>query len=147
MPDYGHSLEFGTFITPTNQNPGLPVALGTLSEQLGFDLVTYQDHPYQPGFLDTWTLLSWVAAKTEHIRVSGNVLNLPLRQPAVLARSAANLDLLSGGRFDLALGSGAYWDAIEAMGGRRLTPARPLPHSPRQSMWSAASGTSANAAR
>jgi hypothetical protein len=50
------------------------------------------------------------------------VLNLPLRQPAVLARSAASLDLLSGGRFELGLGAGAFWDAIEAMGGRRLTP-------------------------
>ncbi|MET0714753.1 MAG: LLM class flavin-dependent oxidoreductase [Mycetocola sp.] len=122
MPDYGHALEFGTFITPTNQPHEAPVALGQLSERLGFDLVTYQDHPYQAGFLDTWTLLSWVAAKTDRIRVSGNVLNLPLRQPAVLARSAASLDLLSEGRFDLALGAGAFWDAIEAMGGRRLSP-------------------------
>ena len=57
----------------------------------GLDLATFQDHPYQPGFLDTWTLLLWVAAQTETLRVSGNVLNLPLRQPAVLARAAASL--------------------------------------------------------
>jgi alkanesulfonate monooxygenase SsuD/methylene tetrahydromethanopterin reductase-like flavin-dependent oxidoreductase (luciferase family) len=47
---------------------------------------------------------------------------LPLRPPAVVARAAASLDLLSGGRFELGLGAGAFWDAIEAMGGRRLTP-------------------------
>lgn len=122
MPDYGHALRFGTFITPTNQSPQLPVQLGVLSEQLGYDLVTYQDHPYQPGFLDTWTLLTWLAARTERVHLSANVLNLPLRPPAVLARAAASLDLLSGGRFDLGLGAGAFWDAIEAMGGQKLTP-------------------------
>ena len=46
------------------------------------------------------------------------MLNLPLRPPAVLARAAASLDLLSDGRFELGLGAGAFWDAIEAMGGR-----------------------------
>jgi alkanesulfonate monooxygenase SsuD/methylene tetrahydromethanopterin reductase-like flavin-dependent oxidoreductase (luciferase family)/FAD/FMN-containing dehydrogenase len=93
-----------------------------LSEELGFDLVTFQDHPYQPSFLDTWTLLSWVAAQTERVQVAGNVLNLPLRQPAVLARAAASLDLLSGGRVSVGIGAGGFWDAIEAMGGRRLEP-------------------------
>jgi alkanesulfonate monooxygenase SsuD/methylene tetrahydromethanopterin reductase-like flavin-dependent oxidoreductase (luciferase family) len=86
------------------------------------DLATFQDHPYQPAFLDTWTLLAWVAAPTERVRVSANVLNLPLRPPAVVARAAASLDLLSGGRFELGLGAGAFWDAIEAMGGARRTP-------------------------
>ncbi len=93
-----------------------------LSEQLGYDLVTFQDHPYQPRFHDTWTLLSFVAARTERVRLSGNVLNVPLRPPAVLARAAVSLDLLSGGRFDLALGAGGFWDAIDAMGGQRLAP-------------------------
>jgi FAD/FMN-containing dehydrogenase len=122
MTDYGHPLRFGTFITPSSAEPEAPVAIAQLSEQLGFDLVTFQDHPYQPGFLDTWTLLSFVAARTTSIHLSGNVLNLPLRPPAVLARSAASLDLLSGGRFELGLGAGGFWDAIGAMGGRKLTP-------------------------
>ena len=121
MPDYGHALQFGVFITPVAADPERPVALAQLAEQFGFDLVTFQDHPYQPAFLDTWTLLSWVAATTETVTVSGNVLNLPLRQPAVLARSVASLDLLSGGRVALGLGSGAFWDAIEAMGSPKLT--------------------------
>lgn len=120
--DYGHSLEFGTFVTPTNSTPTAPVALARLSEQLGFDVVTFQDHPYQPGFHDTWTLLSFVAAATSTIRLAPNVLNLPLRTPAVAARAAASLDLLSGGRLDLGIGAGGFWDAIESMGGRRLTP-------------------------
>ncbi len=122
MPDYGHDLHFGTFITPLNSPPQFAVELAVLSEQFGYDLVTFQDHPYQPRFHDTWTLLSFVAARTERVRLSGNVLNLPLRQPAVLARAAASIDLLSAGRFDLALGAGGFWDAIEAMGGQRLAP-------------------------
>src|SRR5918999_685447 len=122
MPDYGHDLAFGTFLTPQNRRPDDVVALARLTEQAGLDLATFQDHPYQPAFLDTWTLLSWVAARTETLRVAPNVLNLPLRRPAVLARAAASLDLLSGGRVELGLGAGAFWDGIETMGGRRLTP-------------------------
>lgn len=122
MTDYGHPIRFGTFITPTNADPQAPVELARLSEQLGYDLVTFQDHPYQPRFADTWTLLSWVAARTERIRLAANVHNVPMRPPAVLARAAASLDLLSGGRLDLALGAGAFWDAMEAMGVERLTP-------------------------
>jgi alkanesulfonate monooxygenase SsuD/methylene tetrahydromethanopterin reductase-like flavin-dependent oxidoreductase (luciferase family) len=122
MTDYGHELLFGSFLTPTAQRPEQAVALAHLSEQAGLDLATFQDHPYQAGFLDTWTLLSYLAAATTRIRLTANVLNLPLRQPVVLARSAASLDLLSGGRVELGLGAGAFWDAIEAAGGRRLTP-------------------------
>jgi len=121
MPDYRHALQFGTFITPSNASPDAVVARAELSEELGYDLVTFQDHPYQASFLDTWTLLSFVAARTSTIHLSGNVINLALRPPAVLARSAASLDLLSDGRFDLGLGAGAFWDAIEAMGARKLT--------------------------
>jgi alkanesulfonate monooxygenase SsuD/methylene tetrahydromethanopterin reductase-like flavin-dependent oxidoreductase (luciferase family)/hemerythrin-like domain-containing protein len=122
MTDYGHELLFGSFITPSAQRPERAVALAQLSEQAGLDLATFQDHPYQAGFLDTWTLLSYLAAATTRIRLSANVLNLPMRQPAVLARSAASLDLLSGGRVELAVGAGSFWDAIEANGGRRLSP-------------------------
>lgn len=120
--DYGHPLEFGAFITPTAADPAAPVALAQIAEAAGLDLATFQDHPYQPAFLDTWTLMSFVAARTDSIRIAPNVLNIPLRPPAVVARAAASLDLLSGGRFDLGLGAGGFWDAIEAMGGGRLTP-------------------------
>lgn len=120
--DYGHELAFGTFHTPTNQQPQQAVTLAQVSEAAGLDLVTFQDHPYQPGFLDTWTLLSYVAARTERVRLAPNVANLPLRQPAVLARAAASLDLLSNGRVELGLGTGAFWDAMVAMGADRLTP-------------------------
>ncbi|BCJ43388.1 hypothetical protein GCM10010168_43020 [Actinoplanes ianthinogenes] len=120
--DYGHPLRFGTFLTPANDDLEGVVVRAVLSEQLGFDLVTFQDHPYQPGFLDTWTLLSWVAARTEKVELAGNVLNVPMRPAPVLARAAASLDLLSGGRLALGLGAGAFWDPMVAMGVTRRTP-------------------------
>lgn len=122
MPDYGHDLRFGTFITPGERDPQSVVALAEASEVAGLDVVTFQDHPYNPRLLDAWTLLTWVAARTSRIHVAGNVLNVPLRPPAVLARSSAALDLLSAGRFALGLGAGGFWDAIEGMGGGRLSP-------------------------
>lgn len=64
-----------------------------------------------------WTLLSYLAAVTEHIAMVPAVANLPLRPPAVLARAVASLDILSGGRVELGLGAGAFWPAIHAMGG------------------------------
>ncbi|MGO1339182.1 MAG: LLM class flavin-dependent oxidoreductase, partial [Cellulosimicrobium funkei] len=78
MPDYGHDLRFGSFVTTTAAAPQQAVALARLSEEVGLDLVTFQDHPYQAAFLDTWTLLSWVAARTEGTRRAGNGLRLPL---------------------------------------------------------------------
>ena len=121
MTDFGHELAFGSFLTPAAGDPEAVVGLAQLSEQLGLDLVTFQDHPYQPGFLDTWTLMTWVTASTVRITIAPNVLNLPLRPPAVVARAAASLDLLSGGRLELGLGAGAFPEAVEAMGGPRRT--------------------------
>ncbi|WP_239138065.1 LLM class flavin-dependent oxidoreductase [Sphaerisporangium rufum] len=124
MADYGHELLFGTFITPQADQADRVVALARLTEQAGLDLVTVQDHPYQARHLDTWTLLSVIAAGTGTVRVVPNVANLPLRPPAVLARAAATLDILSGGRVELGLGAGAFWDGVAAMGGHRLDPAQ-----------------------
>jgi alkanesulfonate monooxygenase SsuD/methylene tetrahydromethanopterin reductase-like flavin-dependent oxidoreductase (luciferase family) len=122
VADYGHALEFGAFITPSSADAAAVVELAVVADRAGLDLVGFQDHPYIPRFLDTWTLLSFVAARTSRVRLAPNVVNLPLRPPAVLARAAASLDLLSGGRVELGLGAGGRWDAIEGMGGTRLTP-------------------------
>ena len=121
MTDYGHDLLFGAFITPVAQPAMQPVEHAIAAEEAGLDLVSFQDHPYQATYHDTWTLLSYIASRTERIRLSGNVLNLPLRDPAVLARSLATLDNLSGGRIELGIGAGGFWDAIAGMGGRRLS--------------------------
>src|SRR5699024_1766158 len=85
-------------------------------------VVSIQDHPYQRRYLDTWTLLSVLGAHTSTIKLSTNVASLPLRPPVVLAKSVASLDVLTGGRVELGLGPGAFWDAIEAAGVPRRTP-------------------------
>ncbi|MBA4609584.1 LLM class flavin-dependent oxidoreductase [Aeromicrobium sp. Marseille-Q0843] len=120
--DYGHDLLFGTFVTPVNRPVHRAVEQAIVADRAGLDLVTFQDHPYVAKFHDTSTLLAYAAAKTERIRLAANVTNLPLRPPAVLARSIATLDQLSGGRIELGLGAGAFWDGVEAMGGPRRTP-------------------------
>jgi alkanesulfonate monooxygenase SsuD/methylene tetrahydromethanopterin reductase-like flavin-dependent oxidoreductase (luciferase family) len=126
VSDYGHDLLFGVFLTPAADAPNDVVARAQLAEEVGLDLVTVQDHPYQPRHVDTWTLLSVIGAKTHRIRVAPNVANLPLRPPVVLARSVATLDLLTRGRVELGIGAGAFWDAISGLGGPRLTPAQSI---------------------
>lgn len=121
MTTYGHDLQFGIFATPVAEPAGHGVELAMVAEEAGLDLITYQDHPYNPQFLDTWTLLSVAASQTNRIHLAGNVLNLPLRDPVELARAVATLDRLSGGRIELGLGAGSFWDPIVSMGGKRLT--------------------------
>ena len=122
MPDYGHELRLGVFITPSVESADAVLVLAEEADALGLDLVSFQDHPYQRSYLDTWTLLSFVAARTHNVRLAPNVASLPLRPPAVLGKSVASLDRLSGGRVELGLGAGAFWDGIAAYGGRKLTP-------------------------
>ena len=115
-------MRIGVFIVPGGEDPAATVEQIVTADRAGLDFAGVQDHPYQRSFLDTWTLLSYAAARTERITLLPDVLNLPLRQPAVLAKSAASLDVLSGGRVELGLGAGAFWDAVHAMGGPRRTP-------------------------
>jgi len=124
MADYGRPTKFGYFLIPNADAPLLSVAREV--EQLGLDYIAVQDHPYQRRFVDTWTLLSMIAATTSRIGLFSDVANLPLRPPAVMAKAAASIDLLSGGRFELGLGAGGFWDAIEAYGGSRRTPGEAL---------------------
>jgi alkanesulfonate monooxygenase SsuD/methylene tetrahydromethanopterin reductase-like flavin-dependent oxidoreductase (luciferase family) len=67
-----------------------------------------------------------IAATTSRIGLFPDVANLPLRPPAVMAKAAASIDLLSGGRFELGLGAGSFWDAVEAYGGPRRSPGEAL---------------------
>lgn len=124
MSDYGRPLEFGYFLVPYADDPLVEYA--GLADRLGLDLIGVQDHPYQRRYVETWTLLSVIVTATEQVRVFPDVASLPMRQPAVLAKAAASLDLLSGGRVELGLGAGAFWDAIEAYGGARRTPGQAI---------------------
>ncbi|MER7180303.1 LLM class flavin-dependent oxidoreductase [Streptomyces hyaluromycini] len=99
-----------------------PLRITRQVEKAGLDLVTVQDHPYQPRFYDAWTLISYLAGATQKVTFVPTVADLPLRPPAMLAKSAASLDVLAPGWIQLGLGTGAFWDAIEAMGGPRREP-------------------------
>ena len=121
--DYGQELRFGLFPTPDAADLDRLLVLAEIAEVSGLDLVTVQDHPYQSRHLDAWTLLTVLAARSSTLRFALNVAKLPLRPPVVLAKSVATLDLVTGGRIDLGLGAGAFWDAIVAAGGSRLQPA------------------------
>ena len=122
MGDYGHELQFGVFASPAVARVHETLELAQLADVLGLDLFTVQDHPYHATHLDTSTLLAGIAARTSTIRVAPNVANLPLRPPVALAKQIATLDIVSGGRAELGLGTGAFWDAIVASGGERRTP-------------------------
>jgi alkanesulfonate monooxygenase SsuD/methylene tetrahydromethanopterin reductase-like flavin-dependent oxidoreductase (luciferase family) len=113
---------FGYFLTPIAADYRELARQARLVDDLGLDLLGVQDHPYQRRFFDTWTLLSALAIETRRIRLFPDVANLPLRQPAVLAKAAASLDLITGGRVELGLGAGAFWEAIAAMGGPARSP-------------------------
>jgi alkanesulfonate monooxygenase SsuD/methylene tetrahydromethanopterin reductase-like flavin-dependent oxidoreductase (luciferase family) len=117
MADYGHDLQFGFFLDPSTGDPARTLEIARILDDLGYDLIGIQDHPYQQKHFDALALIGVILGQTERIRVFPDVANLPLRPPVMLAKHAATLDQLSGGRFELGLGAGAFWDGVRAMGG------------------------------
>ena len=114
---------------------GAPVSWETLvqgarrAEALGFDSVWISDHfflslaryggPDEPyGTPEALTALAGLAAVTERVRLGTLVLCAGFRHPAIVAKAAATIDLLSQGRLDLGLGAGWYEDEHEAFGYR-----------------------------
>ncbi|GBC86708.1 Phthiodiolone/phenolphthiodiolone dimycocerosates ketoreductase [bacterium HR12] len=99
------------------------------AERLGFDSVWVSDHfftsleryggPAAPqGSLEPLATLAGLAVRTERVRLGTLVLSASFRHPAILAKSATAIDLLSGGRLDLGLGAGWYEREFEAFGYR-----------------------------
>jgi alkanesulfonate monooxygenase SsuD/methylene tetrahydromethanopterin reductase-like flavin-dependent oxidoreductase (luciferase family) len=116
------SVEIGVFLDPdANALPQLREVV-RLAEETGFDYLSVQDHPYAPNHLDTFTLLAWLADRTQRLRLVTNVANLPLRPAPMLAKASATIDVLSGGRFVLGLGGGRAWPQIAALGGPVWSP-------------------------
>lgn len=113
---------FGLSITPYSSNVDDIFKLARAADDLGLDIIGIQDHPYNGSFFDTWTLISALAASTKRIRYFPDVSDLPMRPPAILAKTAATLDIITKGRIELGLGTGAFWDAIYSWGGSRRSP-------------------------
>lgn len=116
------TTRFGLFVEPLAVDPAAVVRQVQEADRAGIELIGIQDHPYQRRQLDTFSLIAHLLAVTERIHIFPAVANLPLRPPAMIANAGATLDLLSGGRFELGIGSGAFLDPIVAMGGPRRTP-------------------------
>lgn len=109
-------------VIPTNE-PGAAHVLHELpvrAENWGYDSLWATDHVvgvramqdvYGDYWLDVLTALTWIAAKTSRIRLGAGVLVVPYRNPVLAAKIATTIDLLSGGRLDLGLGTG--WSRVE----------------------------------
>jgi probable F420-dependent oxidoreductase len=103
---------------PTSAASGAdPVAYARLAEDLGFDYVSASDHPCgsSPSF-ETWTMLTWIAAKTSRIRIATRVLGVPYRNVPMVAKMAETLDRLSHGRLILGLGGGSADEEFRGFG-------------------------------
>jgi alkanesulfonate monooxygenase SsuD/methylene tetrahydromethanopterin reductase-like flavin-dependent oxidoreductase (luciferase family) len=118
--DYGQPVRFGVFITP--EATERPLQQAVVADELGFDIAGIQDHPYQRRFFDTMTLLAAIASHTKRLSLFPDVANMQLRPPALVAKAAATIDILSGGRFELGLGAGGFSQAVHAYGGPSWTP-------------------------
>ena len=114
-------FRFGISVVPVADAHETIVEQVLAAERGGLDLVGIQDHPYQRRFLDTFALIADLLARTSRIRIFPDVANLPMRGPAMIAKAAVSLDVMSGGRFELGLGAGGFWDAVAGMGGPRRT--------------------------
>ena len=121
-------MKFG-FVIPQNwglENPQDVVDIGVRAEELGYDSVWVNHHILNVGYIrerledrpyyDALTVLTWVAARTERVRLGTTVLVLPCLNPLVLAKTVATLDVMSGGRVSLGVGVGMLREENEALG-------------------------------
>jgi F420-dependent oxidoreductase-like protein len=116
LPSYTHPD------TPPAQLFDRVVEQAQAAEAAGFRLVTVMDHLYQIGgvgaidepMLEGWSALAALARETKRVQLGTLVTGVTYRNPALLAKSAATLDTISGGR--AVLGLGAAWNDVEHAG-------------------------------
>ncbi len=111
------------------------VKTAVLCEQLGYDAVWGNDHlttqnyvrdlyGEPPNFYDVLIVMAMIAQATTRLRVGAGLLVMPMREPVMLAKQVATIDQMSGGRFMLAVGLGAYREEFQAWAGQRYPKAR-----------------------
>ena len=121
-------MKFG-FIIPHNfglDDPADVLNIGKRAEELGFDSVWVNHHILNVGYIfdrlgskpyyDAITVLTWVAAHTERVRLGTTVLVLPYLNPLVLAKTLATVDVMSKGRLNVGVGVGALKPESDALG-------------------------------
>ncbi|WBB66517.1 LLM class flavin-dependent oxidoreductase [Micromonospora sp. WMMD812] len=119
MTDYRHPITFGLSLDPSADKLDETRHLARAAADSGLEYLAVQDHVYQPGHLDSWTMISHLAAETSRISFLTDVADLQLRPPTMLAKAGASLSVLTGGRIVLGVGGGPSADAVAAMGGPR----------------------------
>src|SRR5262245_3074596 len=97
----GMKLGLNLGYAPPGTNPADLVPLAQRAEELGYDSVWAAE----AWGTDAVTVLAWIAARTSRIKVGSAIMQIPGRSPANTAMTAATLDLMSGGRFSLGLGT------------------------------------------
>ena len=120
--------QFGVTI-PNNwgvDDPQEVLALGPEAEQMGYDSLWVMDHLFNAGYIrerledrpyyHPMAMLSYMAATTSRVTLATSVLVLPYHNPVELAKYAATLDRMSGGRVTLGVGAGAMTEEFEALG-------------------------------
>jgi alkanesulfonate monooxygenase SsuD/methylene tetrahydromethanopterin reductase-like flavin-dependent oxidoreductase (luciferase family) len=113
-------IQFGLF-TPQLGPYELVLSRAQAAEAAGFDSVWLIDHLWAPGApredaLEAWTTATAIAVATERVRIGHMVLCASFRHPALLAKMAATLDVISGGRVELGLGWGSVAEEMQAFG-------------------------------
>jgi probable F420-dependent oxidoreductase len=111
------AFQFGLGISPFATPEADPVRDAKRAEELGFDFLSTSDHPEGGDPMwECWTMITYVAAATSRIQIATRVLGVPYRPPAMVAKMAATLDRLAGGRLILGLGGGASDKEFRAFG-------------------------------
>lgn len=123
MPDYGHEIQFGYFLDPRSDDAQQTIKQAQAVDEMGFDLIGIQDHPYVETHFDTYSLIATLLAVTDRVRMFPDVTNMQVRDAALVAKAAATMDRLSDGRFELGIGGGApfFHDRAVAMGASPMT--------------------------
>src|SRR6188472_2571116 len=101
LASHGMKLGFYMGYAPPGTNPLELLALAQEAERLGYDSAWAAE----AWGTDCVTVLSWLGAMTERIKLGSAIMQIPGRTPSNTAMTAATLDLLSGGRFMLGLGT------------------------------------------
>ena len=122
--NYMNHVDFGVFLSPELLNYSELEKKARYVEQRGFHSVWISDHLLgiytSPGAprLEGWTALTALAARTSRVKFGHLTLAVPFRNPALLAKMAATLDVLSGGRAILSIGAGWHEREFKAFGFR-----------------------------
>lgn len=113
---------FGVNVNPYAAEVEKAFEIARAAENFGLDIIGVQDHPYRAEFMDMWTLMATLSISIKRIRFMPTVADIPLRPPAMLAKAAVTLDILTKGRVELGIGAGAVPEQIQSYGGVSRTP-------------------------